>query len=229
MDPNTRIIQCHQLKSGDVLLCVLEGRDAAAIARMTHTTYTHAAICYSSTEVVEVMEGGIRKATVQQFVSECVHAAVLRNPYVWTQTRVKALQEFLDDSINKQTAYHDEGVKTFRQRRKEHQWALLAKVKAFVTDGLEPQPHKKLEYICSELVAACFVEVGIMDSGAAIAYQSDTYSAGDLAKETMFGFFVGYLKPEPTVQIPADDEFANALMLSEVAQMDNKTATPNRP
>jgi hypothetical protein len=199
-----------------MILCVLSGREARLVEKRTGSKYTHAGICYSPTEIVEVTLDGIRKTSVEGFVSECVHAAVFRNPVVWTHNRIGRLQHFLDDLIGKQATYNLDGAHTLRSRQHDHQLTLLAKVKAYFVDGLEPEPHKKLEYFCSELVAACFVEVGFITPAAAVAFQSDTYSAGDLGKESVFGFFVGYLKPTPDTVIPVDDEYANRVTLSEI-------------
>jgi hypothetical protein len=220
MNPNELTIQSHQLMPGDVILCVIDdtGRLTEKIRRETESRYTHAAICISPTEVVDVNLAGIRKITIQKLVSESVYAAVFRNKLIWNEVRIKALNQFLDQAIQSGSGYDFRSFRTFIQRNQDHQLMLLAKIKAFFEHGLSAQPHKKPDYTCSELVAACFIEVGFITLSAASVFQSDTYSPGALGRESYFGFLLGYLKPRADTVIPLADEFANNITLSELDQ-----------
>ena len=102
---------------------------------------------------------------------------------------------------------------------------LLAKIREFFDGRLQPQPHRKPNYTCSELVAACFIEVGFIAPSAAIAFQSDTYSPGALGRESNFGFLLGYVKSGPAGEIPLDDEFANSLTVNELEQAEQNLLT----
>jgi hypothetical protein len=216
MNPNARIMALNQLQTGDVLLCVMGGRLAAKVEHNTESKYTHAGICYNEVEVVDVTLGGIQKAPAAQFVAGSEYVAVFRNPYIWNQNRVQAFHRFMDNAINARRKYDRTGARTFAERKEDHKLTLLAKLYEHFENGLQPVDHNKLKYICSELVVAAFIEIGFIQPSAAIAYQCDTYSPGDLGRDPTFGFFVGYLKPETTEEIPADDEFANKVTLGEL-------------
>jgi hypothetical protein len=220
MSPTDRIIAVDQLRTGDVLLCVLAGRLASKVEHHTGSKYTHAGICYNEAEVVDVTLAGIRKSGALAFVEGKEYVAVFRNPYIWNQGRVEALRQFLDSALTQQIGYDKSGARTFVERKADHDLTLLAKIHEHFEQGLQPVDHKKLEYICSELVVAAFIEIGYIQPSAAIVYQCDTYSPGDLGHDPTFGFFVGYLRPKNTGEIPADDEFARNVTLGELT-MDN--------
>ena len=216
MNTANRIIALDQLQTGDVLLCVLRGRLAAKVAQNTGSNYTHAGLCYSDTDVVDVALGGIQKSAAADFVAGTEYVAVFRNPRIWSKNRVLALRHFLDTAIERCLKYDRKGASTFVERKEGHQLTLLAKLYEHFEKGLQPINHNKLEYICSELVVAALIEIGYIQTSAAIAYQCDTYSPGDLGHDATFGFFVGYLKPENTGEIPTNDEFANKVTLGEL-------------
>jgi hypothetical protein len=227
MNPNEITIQPDQLMAGDVIIFVLNGEDrlANAIRRVTRSKYTHAAICIGSNEVVDVTDVGIRKTTIQNLISQSAYGAVFRNKLVWSEVRIKALKRFLDQAIQSGSGYDFNGFRTFLSRNRDHQFALMAKIRAFFNGELQPQSHRKPNYTCSELIAACFIEVGFISPDTSIAFQSDTYSPGSLGKESNFGFLLGYLKPNTSVTIPLDDEFANNLTVKELEQAEQELLT----
>jgi hypothetical protein len=55
-----------------------------------------------------------------------------------------------------------------------------------------------------------------MDESAAVAFQSNVYSPGDLGNESTFGTFVGYLCSDNEQAIPEDDEFFHRSTYGEV-------------
>jgi hypothetical protein len=216
MNPIDRIINLNQLQTGDVLLCVIGGRLAEKVEHNTGSKYTHAGICYSAAEVVDVTFGGIQKTAAAEFVAGSEYVAVFRNPYIWNQKRVQAFHHFLDNAISASLSYDRTGARTFAERKEDHQLTLIDKLYEHFEKGLQAVDHRKPKYICSELVVAAFIEIGFILPSAAITYQCDTYSPGDLGRDPTFGFFVGYLKPETTKEIPKDDEFANKVTLGEL-------------
>lgn len=211
-----KVINLNELQAGDVLLSILEGREARIVERVTKSRYTHAGICFNSNEVVDVTLDGIRKSNIQDYINESVYVAAIRNPYIWSEARIRTLQRFLTETIEDQATYNLEGAKGLPKHQKKHKATLLGKINDYFLNGAEPAQHRKVEYICSELVAACFIEVGSISESASVAFQADTYSAGDLARESFFGFLLGYVLPDTPVEIPNDDELANKLMVRDV-------------
>jgi hypothetical protein len=218
MTIDDKIIHLDQIQPGDVLLSVLTGNLAEKVEEHTGSRYTHASICYSPTDVVHVTLSGIEKLDIQDHVSGTVYTAAIRNPYIWNEQSIMSLQQFLDEMIEEQVGYNKRGALTQPKRLKDHKLVLLAKINEYFLNGVDAPKHKKEKYICSELVAACFLEAGGISKSAAVAFQPDTYSAGGLAKEPYFGFFLGYLTPDDSAEIPHDDEFANELMISDLLE-----------
>ncbi len=212
----TRIIDPNTLEPGDLLLCVMPGTVAEQVEQVTGSKYTHAGICYNSAEVVHMSVRGIKKEPVSRLLESSQRIAVLRNPYIWSVKRVEALKQFLDDALANRRRYDMEAAQKFETRKDEHRINLLARLHDHFENGLQPENHSKLRYICSDLVVAAFIEIGYIQPSAAIVYRGDTYSAGDLGRDPTFGYFVGYLKPDHSGDIPRDDEFANKVTLAEL-------------
>ena len=213
---DNRLINASQLKPGDVLLCVVEGDLAQRVERATESNYSHAAICYSSTEIVHVELRGIKKIPIELLVRGTKHIAVFRNPYLWRHPLyVEALKGFLDKAIQNNVRYDRGSAEELMERRADHHLTLLAKLHAHFLDGLEPQSHEKLKYICSEFIVACFTGVGFIKPNARILYQCDTYTPADLGRDPTFGFLVGYIKHGNDYEIPTNDEFAKNVTLHE--------------
>jgi len=221
MNPSNRIIDISELKPGDLLLCVMSGNTAQQVEQATGSKYTHAGICYDSEQVVHMTLRGIRKHSASQLLNSSQYIAIFRNPYIWSPERLQAFRQFLDDALANRRRYDMHAAETFEFRRDEHRLNLLAKLYDHFENGLSPDNHNKLQYICSDLVVAAFVEIGFIQPSAAIVYKGDAYSAGDLGRDPTFGFFVGYLKPEGTEGIPVDDEFANKVTLGDLTVVAN--------
>jgi hypothetical protein len=227
MNTTKKIVEFNQLQAGDVLLCVISGNTAEKVESITGSKYTHAGICYSKLEVVDMTLGGIQKTGISEFVANSEYIAIFRNPHIWNQGRVQKFHSFLDTAIDARLKYDKRGAVTFADRKKEHQWGLHGKLYKHFEEGLQPQDHKKLKYICSALVVASFIEIGFIQPSAAIAYQPDTLSAGDLGRDPTFGYFVGYLKSANSGEIPDDDEFANNFTLDELAIAEQDLVSEN--
>lgn len=211
MNTTNLILELDQLEAGDLLVCVIRGSRAQEVAEATGSKYTHAGICYSSTEVVHMTMNGIEKVAVDQFLRATRYAAVLRNPSIWNSANLKLVRDFLDGCLANHRSYDLAALDTFSIRRDDHRLNLLDNLYAHFEKGLKPHDHRKLKYLCSELVVATFVEVGVIHPSAAIVYQCDAYSVGDLVRDPTFGYLVGYLKADGRGEIPPDSEFASSM------------------
>ena len=205
------ILELDQLEAGDLLVCVMPGTRVQQVERATQSKYTHVGICYSSTEVVHMRTSGIEMVAVSQFLRAKHRVAVLRNPHIWTSAKLQLLRGFLDNCLANHRSYDEAALDSFSARRDEHRLNLLDRLYAHFENGLPPKDHRKLEYLCSELVVAAFVEAGVIQPSAAIVYQCDTYSVGDLVRDPTFGYLLGYLKTEVRGVIPSDAEFASSM------------------
>lgn len=218
MESSKRIIQAQEIQTGDVLLCVLQGRMAEKVEINTCSKYTHAGICYSEDEIVDMTIEGIQKNKISEFIADAEYVAVFRNPYIWGGDRIEKLRQFLDAAITQGVKYDKRGVYTFTDRKAEHQWNVHEKILEYFENGLQPDDHKKQKYVCSELIVASFIEIGAIDTSASVFYKPDTYSAGDLSRDPTFGHFVGYLTSEKNNPIPDDDEFARGFTFYELIE-----------
>ena len=216
MNAQSKIIGHQQLRPGDILLCPGHDKLASAIASCTKSRYTHAAICYSATEAVESVGAGVRKLPILTLVARYPRVAVFRSPIAWNPSRVGKLRQFLDLIIGTRARYNFKAVMSFVKRRQEHNRSLHSKISQFFNGNLMPRPYRKGRYFCSELIVDCFIAVGFITPGAAIAYQSDTFSPGDIGRDGTFGAFVGYLQSTPSGNIPEDDEFYHNPTFAEI-------------
>jgi len=107
---------------------------------------------------------------------------------------------------------------TFLKRKQEHNRGLHNKISEYFNGNLRPKPYRnrKGQYFCSELIVDRFIAIGFISPSAAIAYQSDTFSPGDIGRDRTFGAFVGYLMPIPSGTIPEEDEFYDNPTFAEI-------------
>ena len=206
MDPNENIIELDALQTGDILLCIGEGDLASRVTAVTGSKYTHAAICYSPTEVVDIGDR-VQKSSAEQFIKQFKYVAAFRNPFIWNDERQESLCRFLDAKVNSDTVYDVRAALSLDRRATDHQMTLFAKLTEHFTSGFPAAAHDKTKYICSELVIAALIAVGFWDEAMAIAYQGDTIHPGKMGHDSTFGFKVGYLRADSATVIPADDEF----------------------
>jgi hypothetical protein len=215
MNASDKIIKLSQLKSGDVLLCPVEGAIANKITRKSNSKYAHAAICYSPEEAVESSGDGVQKVLIHKLVSLYSHVAVFRNPVAWPIQRVLVMNKFLDSIISKKCKYNLKSVMNFVKIKEIHEQELPGKLASYFDAKHQPNSFVKEAYFCSELVADCFAASGFIDPSASILYKSDTIAPGDLGRDSTFGTFVGYLTSGDASNIPDDDEFISVTTLAE--------------
>lgn len=220
MQPNTNFGNIADLKPGDVFLCHCKPDEdfvAKKIFDLTASEYCHAAIYYGDCLAAEstakdgVKKGKIEKISVSNLISRYDHVAVLRQPDAWaTDDKVKALQLFIDKVVKNEAKYNLSGILSFKNRKELHEANIQKKLEAFFADPKNIASTEKVKYFCSEFVCDCFIAVGFIQPSAAVIFQSDTYSPGDLGKESAFGTFWGYLTKNQNYTVPEHDYYYRA-------------------
>lgn len=226
MQENSDFKDFNALRAGDVILCHCNpSKDFVArkIEYVTSSEYCHAAIYYGNSEIAEstakngLKKGEIGKEDIRKLVSRYDHVAVLRQPDAWAGTdRAQALQLFIDKVISTGSKYNLEGVFSFKNRKELHEAKIHDKLSAFFDGELAPHSERKSKYFCSEFVCDCFIAVGFIQPSAAILFQSDTYSPGDLGKEPAFGTFWGYLTTREGYKVSESDYYYHAATFDEI-------------
>lgn len=220
MKPNTNFRDVTELKVGDVLLCHCDpSKDFVAkqIHDATGSEYCHAAIYYGdyfaaeSTAKNGIKKGIIEKVNVSDLISRYDHIAVVRQPDAWAgDDRTAALKLFIGKVVENQAKYNFSGILKFKSRKELHESNIQEKLNSFFNGDLAPTSTEKHQYFCSEFVCDCFIAVGFIQPSAAILYQSDTYSPGDLSKDPTFGTFWGYLTDKNNYKVCENDHFYHA-------------------
>lgn len=226
MEANTSFRNVGELAPGDVILCHCDpskGFVAKKIHEVTSSEYCHAAIYYGNSLAAEstakngLKKGKIEKIEVSKIVSRYRHVAILRQPDAWKGSgRVKALQLFIDKVVENEAKYNFNGIRAFKEKKRNHEESLYENLEKFFNGELESLPTLKHKYFCSEFVADCFIAVGFIDPSAAVLYQSDTYAPGDLGKDPTFGTFWGYLTEKPDYAVQESDFFYQASTYDEI-------------
>lgn len=209
MNPNEHIIEISDLKSGDILLCVGKDQQAALVTRKTGSKYTHSAICYSPSEIAHIGKQ-VEKVSVEVFIKDFAYIAVFRGPDFWGEERLKILRAFIDKKVGSDINYDIESARSLMKRKEEHQAGSHEKLINHFVNGVPEPEHDKDKYVCSEIVAAVLIEVGIWGDGVATAYAPNTLHPGDQGHDSAFGLLLGYLRADLTTEIPGDDEFASS-------------------
>lgn len=133
---------------------------------------------------------------------------MIRQPDAWaSDNKIEALKLFIDKVVENQAKYNFGGIFSFKSRKELHEANIHEKLKSFFNGELSPLPTDKSEYFCSEFVCDCFIAVGFIQPSAAILFQSDTYSPGDLGKEPAFGTFWGYLTANSNYKVSENDYY----------------------
>lgn len=195
---------------GDFILCSLKepGRAGRIVANVCRSKYTHAAICYDSTIAVHATLGGVEFINLSDLLALCAIAAVFRNPIAWAPKQILNLQHFLTEVASDNREYNKLKRDQFTGIIEEHMQSLLAKAKAYFISGQDESDNpRKSAYTCSELVASCFIASGFIEPSAATQFKPVTYCPGDLGKETVFGYLLGYYVSSDSDSVPADDDF----------------------
>ncbi|SEN35788.1 hypothetical protein [Nitrosomonas marina] len=217
MQPNNNFRNVAELRTGDVLLCHCDpSKDFVAkkINDVTGSEYCHAAIYYGDSLAAEsrakngIKKGKIEKVKASDLVSRYGHIAVVRQPDAWvSDNRVSALKLFIDKVVENQVKYNFEGILKFKNSKELHEFHIYEKLVSYFDDDLIPEPTDKHQYFCSEFVCDCFIAVGFLQPSAAILYQSNTFSPGDLSKDPTFGTFWGYLTDRNNYSVSDNDHF----------------------
>lgn len=215
MKVNNSLADKSNLKTGDILLCH-KANDyvAGKIEKVTKSKYCHAAIFYGDSHVAESLaldglkKGKVCKTNIQDLINRYDHVAVLRQPDAWaTPDRINALKSFIDKIIAREVKYNLKGIYRFVKRKKLHENSIHDKLNTFFNGELRVFLPEKSNYFCSEFVCDCFISTGFIEPSAAVLYQADTYSPGDLGKDPTFGTFWGYLAHSQHYKVPEDDVF----------------------
>ncbi len=210
------IIDKSDLKPGDILLCFTSSGDLNnKVQGVTGSGYSHAAICINGDVVGEALRGGVRKTKIEDILDEYEYVALLRQPDCWNATRLKKLESFVDQAINDRVAFNFEGIKNFVDANKESRITEIQRITDYFEGKSDPVVPEKGQYFCSELVAAVFIHVGIIEQSAATVYSLEVTSPADLRDPT-YGSFVGYLVICKKFEIPSDDEFFNETPFHEI-------------
>ncbi len=226
MQLNTEFRNIFDLKPGDVILCHCDSTKnplAKAIRNVTSSEYCHAAIYYGDSIAAEssakdgIKKGKIKKVNVSDLISRYGHVAVFRQPDAWaSENRVKTLQLFVDKAVDNEAKYNFRGIPSFPSRKESHEINSQEKLEDFFNSQLIPSSTDKSGYFCSEFVCDCFIAVGFIQPSAAVIFQSDTFSPGDLGKEPTFGTFWGYLTTNSGYKVSEHDYYFRATTYDEI-------------
>lgn len=181
------------------------------IKKQTKSTYTHAAICYDSSTIIEATgpDDPVTMTSIEDAIANCGHAAVLRNPSAFRGGQIERFKKFADKVVNEQRTYNTQGVLDFAERQEEHLNSIRTKLDSYFAGHHEVESFDKASYFCSELVVACFRASGFVDEPAAVLYDQNVISPADLGRDVTFGLFLGFLSSKKNLRISKKDQFFN--------------------
>ncbi|NWA28165.1 hypothetical protein HX870_03185 [Pseudomonas gingeri] len=198
-----KILEHDDILGGDVLLCyVPEYRDKGDLLS---SGYAHAAICLDDTSIFEASTAGVKLTTVSSLLEEYAHVAVLRHTETWSPARLEALKKFANAQLDKK--FNKQGIKKYEKRKIQNHANVMTDIRKYFDGKLKPLSVDRAVYFCSELVVAAFISVGIIEESAAIIFKPEIFSPEDIAKDKIFGFFIGYLISYESYDIPVEDWF----------------------
>ncbi len=201
-----KVLNEVDLKSGDILLCS-SSQTSEKINELTDSDYSHAAIYLGKGKIAESASGGVRIVLISSLLKEYDHLAVLRNPYIWNERRLKELRRFIDKAINNSASFNRIGMGKYAERKEQHSGSGPERLDKYFEGKLPAIEHDRSTYFCSELVVAAFLSIGAIDQSAAVVITPEVFSPGDVAKEAVFGVFIGYIKSSNEHEIPESDDF----------------------
>lgn len=210
-----KILNICDVIPGDVLLCRSD-YCGAYVSEVTGSKYTHAAICVRERLAAEASGLRVKEVEIERLVNTYDHVAVLRQPECWSPRRVEVLQNFIEATISRKAGFNCAGMRTFEDRKREHEELLSEKLNAFFDQPSNRHSVDAEAYFCSQFVAAAYVAVGVIGQSAAVVYEPSILSPRDLAQDLTFGAFLGYLIPYAEYEIPEDDEFLSAPRFEEI-------------
>jgi hypothetical protein len=216
-----KILRVDEVRAGDVCLCFrrqdVDGTAGAKIASTTDSRYTHAAICIGDGRVAEaVSPDGVHAVPINDWIDDFDHVAVfghLPNEY-WDPNRITALREYVGELERGRSSFNTAGMLRFEERKADHEHKIHDKLHAFFRGQLNSGNTSTTCFFCSQFVVTCFIKVGIIDSSAAVVYEPRATAPGTLGRDSVFGYFRGYLLGSQDV--PTTDEFYSETTLDEI-------------
>ncbi len=114
-----KVLNEVDLNSGDILLCS-SSQTSEKINEVTDSDYSHAAIYLGEGKIAESASGGVRIVLISSLLEEYDHLAVLRNPHIWNEGRLKKLRKFIDKAINNSASFNRIGMRKYAERKDQH-------------------------------------------------------------------------------------------------------------
>ncbi len=214
--------EISEIRAGDVLLCCKRRKlnvFGNGIARITHSDYTHAAICIDTSTAAESrLRGGVKKIGLKTLVGRYDHVAVFRQPDAWrSEGATEALSAFIDGVISSRAKYNWKDLIFFRRKVDAHRMTLTDQLHAFFAEESRGRAEpRKQRYFCSELVTDCFIAAGFIDDSAAVMYRSNVTSPGALGRDPTYGTFFGYVSSAKNHAVSSADEFYHHATVDEI-------------
>ena len=197
------MIEQSSVLPGDILLGY--SRDIAGSEEGAITGYCHSAFYVAENEVIESCSSGVRVTNIDNLLEEYNYLAVMREE-LRSDTQIAKISAFLQQQIGRK--FNRLGLKKYEVRKKKSLENSSKKVNSyFSADNFTPVKTDREVYFCSELIVAGFIDAGIIGESASMLFEPETLSPEDMARDKLFGFFVGYLLPYPDAQIAEDDIF----------------------
>ncbi|WP_180187967.1 hypothetical protein [Achromobacter insuavis] len=194
------------LQPGDVLLCyscMTAEEETAA-----ETGYSHVAITLREGQVLEATNEGVRVVSVDRLFEDYDHIAVLRElntNEIWDESRLDSLEKFAAQHKGKR--FNQIGLARFPVRKESYRNDQMERVQNYFAGTAPDVLSNRGIYFCSELITAAFIHVGVIQKSAAVVFTPETFSPSDIAKDGVFGFFFGYVKPTSSYVVPDGDFF----------------------
>lgn len=218
MDTNENVtaamLPVTEVRAGDVLLCNC-GANCNAIQkglqRQTGSAYVHAAIYVGDAMVGEAVRAGVQRVSLADLVARYDHIAVFRSALGWGPERVQKLKTFVDQEVTRKARYNFLGALKVPRSMKAHAESIDAQLREFFSQV--PDSKKKAvffgrkRYFCSEFVARCFVEAGLIDASGQVFFNPRVQSPGALGRDWVYGVLVGFISDKPNYTVSAEDEF----------------------
>ena len=210
------ILCVSQLKIGDVVLSVGEGREADIISKKTECKYTHAAIVHSSGNVAEMTSEIAVSTPLSTYQEQFLYHAVFRQISDWTSTQTESLQKFVNAEINAESPYDKEGLKKFRVNLDNHLGHVLGKLRDYYAAKETATCPTRQSYTCSQFVASCFVATGHIVGDVAVVFNPDFCSVSELGDNGAYGAFVGFLEGNQPESLASEDRYKYAATREQI-------------
>lgn len=196
-------LEVTDVQPGDVLLCYssMTSQEAQAAG----AGYSHTAIALSGERALEASTEGVRAISVVKLLDDYDHIAVLRGEELWSRDRLDLLNEFA--ALVSGLRFNMRGLAKFSLLKEQRDNNAMDRVEEFFQGAAPEVASIRDAYFFSELTTAAFIHAGIISPSAAVIFTPDTIAPGDIAKDKVFGLFLGYLKPSSCYIVPESDYF----------------------